>query len=73
MSAGLFALKCPHCNGELDIDLRGTGTCARCARCTRAYLIRFGYLIPIDPQDALFEAAADPSTDAPEGVGRGVA
>jgi hypothetical protein len=71
MSAGLFALTCPQCNGELEIELRGMGTCARCARCARAYLNRFGYLIPIDPHDALFEAVGDPSTFGPGGLGRG--
>jgi hypothetical protein len=71
MSAGLFALTCPQCAGELEIDLRGTGTCARCARCARAYLNRFGHLIPIDPHHALLEAAGDPPTVAPGGAGRG--
>jgi hypothetical protein len=71
MSAGLFALTCPQCNRELAIDLRGTGTSARCARCARAYLIRFGHLIPVDPPDAPFEAAGDRATFAPGGVRRG--
>ena len=46
MTAGLFALSCPECGGQLETDLLGTtGTCAPCER---AYLHRFGHLIPIE-------------------------
>lgn len=71
MSAGLFALICPQCAGELEIDLHGTATCVRCARCARAYLNRFGHLIPIDSHDFPLESPGDPSTLTSGRVGRG--
>ena len=63
MSAGLFALICPQCNGELEIDRGGRGICPRCRR---AYLTRFGHLIPADE-------LGDGSTFAPKGLRRGEA
>jgi hypothetical protein len=68
MSAGLFALPCPQCNGELEIDRRGMGTCATC---NRAYLTRFGYLIPLDQRDLPFAPADDSSRFGPGDVTRG--
>jgi len=59
MSAGLFALSCPQCNGELEIDHRGMGLCAHCER---TYLTRFGHLIPID---VLAAPTPDPPVFAP--------
>jgi len=65
MSAGLFALSCPQCNGDLALDHRGMGLCVRCER---AYLNRFGHLIPID-QHGVFR---DPPRFGPgEGPRRG--
>ena len=45
MSTGLFALSCPTCGDELELDQAGT---AACAACGQAYLSRFGYLIRVD-------------------------
>ena len=66
MSAGLFGLICPQCNGELETDHRGM---AICARCQRAYLNRFGHLIPIDYNDVSFELGGARSI-APRVTGR---
>jgi len=46
MSAGLFALNCPYCGTELQVDHVGTGSCVACGQ---IFLSRFGHLIPIDP------------------------
>ena len=66
MSAGLFRLVCPQCNGELETDHRGMGICARCKR---AYLNRFGHLIPIRENDVSFELGGS-SGIAPRVTGR---
>jgi len=48
MDPGLFALNCPDCGRDLPVDEHGTGACVSCGR---AYLTRFGYLIPIDSSE----------------------
>lgn len=45
MTVGLFSMSCPECGGELATDALGSSTCAPCQR---AYLNRFGHLIPIE-------------------------
>ena len=45
MSTGLFALSCPTCGDELELDPAGA---AACTGCGQAYLSRFGYLIRVD-------------------------
>lgn len=45
MSAGLFALTCPRCGQDLEVDHLGAVSCVGCGR---SYLSRFGYLIPTD-------------------------
>ena len=46
MTAGLFAISCPECGGELASEPGSTtGTCLACER---SYLTRFGHLIPIE-------------------------
>jgi hypothetical protein len=45
MSTGLFALNCPTCGDELEMNQAGA---AACAGCGQAYLSRFGYLIRVD-------------------------
>ena len=44
MSAGLFALSCPECDAELEVDADAQGSCMVCRS---RYLIRFGHLIPV--------------------------
>jgi hypothetical protein len=68
MSAGLFALSCPQCNGELKVDPRGM---SECAHCERAYLNRFGHLIPIEPHGVPFALPGESPTFAPGCVARG--
>ena len=46
MTAGLFATNCPECGGELTPD--DLGLTNACAPCQRAYLNRFGHLIPVE-------------------------
>jgi len=49
MSAGLFAVNCPECGTELELDERGAGLCKNCGH---AYLSRFGHLIPVTSIEA---------------------
>jgi len=44
MSTGLFALTCPNCGTDLEVD---PNSAAMCVVCLSSYLIRFGHLIPI--------------------------
>ena len=59
MTAGLFALSCPECGGQLATD--HLGTTSTCAPCQRAYLHRFGHLIPIEFHDPDPETAVLPA------------
>ncbi len=49
MSTGLFALSCPTCGDDLELDQAGA---AACTGCGQAYLSRFGYLIRVDVEVA---------------------
>jgi hypothetical protein len=53
MSTGLFALSCPVCETELEVEHDAVGVCVSCGS---RYLIRFGHLIPLDSTSA--ESAA---------------
>ena len=55
MGAGLFVVSCPHCDAELQIDGLATATCRECGR---FYLVRFGYLVPVDCARANASAAS---------------
>ena len=50
MSTGLFALSCPTCGDDLELDQAGAAACGRAAG--QAYLSRFGYLIRVDVEVA---------------------
>lgn len=55
MSAGLFAVNCPECGTELEVDHLGTGSCKNCGH---SYLSRFGHLIPLATMEMEAEPAA---------------
>ena len=67
MTAGLFALTCPECGGELAID--HLGTTGSCAPCQRSYLNRFGHLIPIEFHPIEFHDLNPESTVQPAHLG----
>ena len=50
MSNGLFTVFCPRCGTEVAV---GEGTAHQCSTCGRRYLLRMGYLLPIERQGAL--------------------
>jgi hypothetical protein len=58
MTAGLFAMSCPECGGELASD--PGSTTSTCLPCERSYLTRFGYLIAVEFHPTEPDSAAVP-------------
>jgi transposase-like protein len=57
MPNSLFEVTCPACGAEMEFVAVGEG---RCHACGASYLVRLGYLIPIDRRPALHPAGTAP-------------